>query len=247
MKKQMPNILLVIIVLVNLLFMSMYVGNNGLGRFISTTGVVFLAIGVVVFIFFLSIDPGYGWVKSIDLRKNYILIFTSLAICMVGAVLIVIGQHRHELHLETLAEVKRCQGLQAGNVAEVLKKDWYSLRDRQIHGALTVYLFQKKSNRNNYKIVASVNSEKSTQELDSLTISSETIPQPLSLDWQECVCPGVFEKDVSIDFERNQQLNQQVQFDLLMTMSEDVCAEPAVAGSITNIQLTLQNQPVAVR
>ncbi len=247
MKKQMPNILLVIIVLVNLLFMSMYVGNNGLGRFISTTGIVFLAIGIVVFIFFLSIDPGYGWVQSIDLRKNYILIFTSLAICMAGVVLIVIGQHRHELHLETMAEMERCQGLQAGNVAEVLKKDWYSLRDRQNHGALSVYLFQKKSNRNNYKIIASVNSQNSTQELDSLTVSSEVIPQPLTLDWQECACPGVFEKDVSVDFERNQQPDEQVQVDLLLTMRVGVGAEPAVAGSKSNIQLTLQNQTAAIR
>ena len=63
MRKHLPNILLCIVVLANIYFMTRYIRNNGMGMFLSTTGIVFLILGIVIFIFFLSIDPGYGWTK----------------------------------------------------------------------------------------------------------------------------------------------------------------------------------------
>ncbi len=211
--------LLLVVVLANIFFMGQYIWNNGLGMFFTITGTIFLVMGIVIFIFFLSIDPGYGWTKSIDLTKNYIMIFTSMAVCIAGVVLIVTGQHVNELHAQSVNEEKRCQELIAGNSEKVLKEDWYSLRDQKNMGLLTVYLFQKKSNRNNYKIVATLNQTGTTQTVRNLTISSESIPQAITVDSKDSVCSGVFEENISIDFVRHQKLNEQVQFDLSITIS----------------------------
>lgn len=221
MRKHLPNILLLIIILANMVFLGLFISSYGLGVFLTTTGTVFLVLGIIIFIFFLSIDPGYGWIRSIEFTKNYIFIFSSMAVCMAGVVLIVIGSHVHELQERAFNQVMRCQDLLTGNVAKVLEEDWYSLRDQQRHAAVSVYLFQKKSNRNDYKIIAVMKNCNSGQSIKDLVISSESIPHPMTVSEKKSSCPGVVEKDISIKFGRNRGMEQQVQFDLLVRVDEE--------------------------
>jgi hypothetical protein len=210
--------------------------------FFSTTGIVLLVLGIIIFIFFLSIDPGYGWTKSIDLTKNYIMIFTSMAVGMAGVVLIISGQHMNDLHVESIKANMRCQELVSGNVAKVLKKDWYSLRDQKSKKSLRVYLLQKKSDRNDYKIIATFNDAESKQVVQNFTITSYSIPQPITVDRDNLSCPGVFEKNISINFDIHQKLNEQIQFDLLITITEDTVPETDRAGGEKTVQFTLKNE-----
>jgi len=239
----MPNILLLIVVLANIFFMSRYIQYNGLGMFFSTTGIVFLILGIIIFIFFLSIDPGYGWTKSIDLTKNYIMIFTSIAVSLAGIVLIVTGQHMNELHLQSISDSKRCQQLMSGNAEKILLKNWYSLRDQDSKDSLDVYLFQKKSDRNNYKIIAALNETGTAQTVNNLTISSVAIPQPITINMKNSICPGVIEENISIDFDKHQKLNEQVEFDLLITISGNSVDELSRTKQEKTIVFSLKNIP----
>lgn len=222
--------------------MGSYISKNGLGLFFNTTGIIFLILGVIIFIFFLSIDPGYGWTRNIDLTKNYIMIFTSLAVSIVGIVFIVTGQHINELHVQDQDKKSRCKELIAGNAENVMKKDWYSLRDRKEQGPLNVYLFQKKSNRNNYKIIATINEPNLPLVTGDLTISSELIPQPITIAGKDSVCTGIFEKDINIDFNRHQQLREQVKFDLTMTIFEDKITGTESNSKEKTLRFTLQSK-----
>lgn len=242
MKKHLPNILLLIVVLANLFFIGSYVRNNGLGLFFSTTGIVFLVLGVFIFIFFLSIDPGYGWTKSIDLTKNYIMIFVSMAVSITGIVFIVTGQHINELQVQAENKQIRCQELIAGNAAEVLKKDWFSLRDQKKQDPLKVYLFQKKSDRNNYKIIATINNQNFPKVIRNLTISSRALPQPITVEENDTRCPGVFEKEISIDFDKHQKLKELVQFDLTVTISDSSVTESVSTKQEKIVRFTLQSR-----
>lgn len=232
MNKYLPNLLLVLVVSANIFFMGRYIRNNGLGMFLSTTGMVFLVLGLVIFIFFLSIDPGYGWSKTIDLTKNYIMIFTSMAIGIAGVVLIVVGQQMNELHVQSLNNDKRCRQLISGNAAEILKKDWYRLRNQKSRAGISVYLFQKKSDRNSYKIIGTIDDAKSSPAIKDLTITSMFIEQPIVANKNDSTCPGVFEKNISINLDRNQELNEQVQFDLVFTITAESGTERSGSGKI---------------
>ena len=241
MKKHMPNILLIIVVLANVFFISQYILKNSLGMFFNVTGIVFLILGIFIFIFFLSIDPGYGWTKSIDLTKNYIMIFTSLSVSIAGIVLIVTGQHINEIHVKSINDSKRCEQLLNGNAEKILIKSWYTLQDQDNKGSLNVYLFQKKSNRNNYKIIATLNDSGTTQNIHDLTISSVALPLPIIINTKDSVCPGVIEKDISIDFDKHQKLSEQIQFSILMTISGNLADEQSRTMSKQTISFNLKN------
>ena len=220
--------------------MGRYILHNGLGMFLSTTGIIFLVLGIIIFIFFLSIDPGYGWTKTIDLSKNYIMIFASMAIGITGVVLIVIGQQINEMYMQTLNEAKRCRQLLSGNAEEVLKQDWYTLCDQMNEDFFEVYLFQKKSNRNNYKIAVIKKSMESARTVKNLIITSELIPQLIMVNNDDSACSGVLEKDISINFKRNQQHNGNVRFDLLLTITDEATITPSEREK--KIQFSLKNE-----
>ncbi len=243
MKKNIPNILLVIVVLANVFFISRYVQTNDLGMFFNVTGIVFLILGIFIFIFFLSIDPGYGWTKSIDLTKNYIMIFTSLALSIAGIVLIVTGQHIHEIHVKSISDSKRCQQLLNGNAEKILIKSWYTLQDHDNKDSLNIYLFQKKSNRNNYKIIATLNDTGTTQNIHDLTISSVALPQSIIINTKDSACPGVIEKDISINFDKHQKLGEQVQFNILLTISGNLADKQSETISKQTMSFSLSNTP----
>ena len=241
MRKKLPNILLAIVVLVNIFFMGTYIRNNSLGLFLSTTGIVLLILGVIIFIFFLSIDPGYGWTKSIDLTKNYIMIFTSMAVSIVGVVLIITGQHMNELHVLSISEKERCQDIMGGKIAEVMKRDWYTLRDRLSQDKLDLYLFQKKSDRNNYKIIATIRDANISQTINNMAITSDSIPNTLYAVANNSKCPGVLEKNISIDFDKHQQTAGTVKFNLAVTVSESDITKTVMGGQGKTVQFTLQS------
>lgn len=220
----------------------MYVKNNGLGKFLNTTGIVFLVVGVLIFIYFLSIDPGYGWVKSMDLSKNYIMIFTSMAVGILGIVLIVSGQQIHELRIETLSKKSRCHAIIKGNAKDVLKNDWFRLRDWKEQPPVKTYLFQNKGNRNNYKLVATINNKDSTQTMDKLIISSDALLAPLIVENKQSACPEVIEVDISIDYTRHEELNELVSFSITVVVHEKWTAEEDSASVTKKLQFTLKNK-----
>jgi len=55
-------------------------------------------------LFFLSIDPGYGWVKSANLHKNHIVVSIFIVLFIVSVGLIIVGQrmtgHQTQAHLD---------------------------------------------------------------------------------------------------------------------------------------------------
>jgi len=242
MRKNLPNVLLLLVVLANVFFMGLYIRNNGIGLFLSTTGTVFLVLGIIIFIFFLSIDPGYGWTKSIDLTKNYIMIFTAMAVCMAGVVLIVSGKQLHDLHVASLSQKERCLELAAGKAPEVLKRDWYTLQDREDREFLHVYLFQKKSDRNEYKIIVTADRDSAATKIRQLVIASDSIPAPLQAAAKDASCPEVFEKNIRVDFDWQQQQNEQVRLDLLISLFEDAAAGALRTEPDKTLQFSLESK-----
>ena len=170
------------------------------------------------------------------------MIFTSLSVSIAGIVLIITGQHINELHIKSISDSKRCQQLLSGNAEKILVKNWYSLRDQDNKNSINIYLFQKKSNRNNYKIIATLNGTGTTQTIHDLTISSVAIPQPITIDTQDSECPGVIEKNISINFDKHQKLGEQVQFSISITTSENSADKPRVIPQQT-ILFNLKNNP----
>ena len=165
-----------------------------------------------------------------------------MAVGMAGVVLIISGQHMNDLHVESIKAQMKCQELVSGNVAKVMKKDWYSLRDQKSKNLIRVYLLQKKSDRNDYKIIATFNNAQSIQVVRNFTITSDSIPQSIAADKNDSSYPGVFEKNINIDFDIHQKLNEQIQLDLLITITEDDAHETDRAGGEKTVQFTLKNE-----
>lgn len=247
MRKHLPNILLLIFILTNIFFMGLYIRNNGLGLFLRTTGIVLVVLGVIIFIFFLSIDPGYGWIRSIDFSRNYIMIFSSMAVCILGMVFIVSGQHLDDLYRRTLNMEKRCQQLIAGKATQILQRDWYSLRDSHSLENIHVYLFQKKSDRNDFRIIATVDQTRSNEVIRDIVISSQAIPRQIAVDYQDSICPGVFEKDIFIEYGELQKRNGEVRFDLLLTLTGGPILKVSDAGEAKTVRFTLQTREYQIK
>ncbi len=89
-KRYMPTLLLLIVLACAVSFSLLYLFHHGLGRFLRLAGYVFLATSFLSFLFFLSIDPGYGWISSPDLQKNHMAlsIFIILFILSIGLILL---------------------------------------------------------------------------------------------------------------------------------------------------------------
>lgn len=218
MKKHLPNLLLLAVLSTGSFAVWAYIRAYGIGRFLGATGIVFLLLGIVIFIFFLSIDPAYRWAKSIDLTRNYIIIFISMAVSMTGIVLLVTGQHIDALHNEAQYIENRCSGILSGKAPEIVGRDWYVLQDRKRSELVNVYLFRKKSDRNKFTIIATRSVDDPEVEIRKLTISSSAISSRVSAYPEDSVCPGVFEENISVDYDMHQQLNGHVVFDLSLAI-----------------------------
>ncbi len=107
MKKSMPTILSFIIGCTLIAGTGWYCFHFGVGKSLSAFGFILLAAAILLFLFFLSIDPGYGWTRSDNFNKNYIVIFITLAIFIIGVALIFIGQHLSKEQVTSLGSVPK--------------------------------------------------------------------------------------------------------------------------------------------
>lgn len=113
----MPTILLLIILLSLLSFSLVFFLQYGLGKSLSLVGYIFLVASILSFLFFLSIDPGYGWATSGNLYKNYIVISVFIVLFIISVVLIVVGHRVSELRNTTICELRGKEQLRATQVA----------------------------------------------------------------------------------------------------------------------------------
>ncbi len=88
----MPTFLFLIVLLATVSLSLLFYLRYGLGRSLCLAGYILLAISLLSFLFFLSIDPGYGWVRSSDLRKNHITVFIFIGLFIVSLGLIILGR-----------------------------------------------------------------------------------------------------------------------------------------------------------
>jgi len=104
MKRHLPTLLLLIILSSFVSLSLVFFLHNGLGKSLSLIGYIFLAASILAFLFFLSIDPGYGWVNSANLHKNHIVVSIFIVLFIVSIGLIVVGQrmtgHHTQAHLD---------------------------------------------------------------------------------------------------------------------------------------------------
>lgn len=219
--------------------MGIYLWHYGLGAFLSTAGIVFSLISILVFIFFLSIDPGYGWSKSKNLHKNYIMISGSISVCVIGVILFVIGQRLNAIETQANKTRQRCQDIRNGKTAEVLKEDWYKLRDEKIFEGVRVSLFQKKDDEAQYKIIAAVSAETNAMSLRKILISSQAMATPIALVDEDLLCPEVFEKNIVIPSHGGQERVEQIKFDVLVRYTSG--GDSTIESAEETYQCRLQN------
>ena len=117
MKRYMPTILLLIILLSLLSFSLVFFLQYGLGKSLSLVGYIFLVASILSFLFFLSIDPGYGWAISGNLYKNHIVMSVFIVLFIVSVVLIVVGHRVSELRNRTISEHRGTEQLVVTPVA----------------------------------------------------------------------------------------------------------------------------------
>ncbi len=100
MKRYLPTILLLIILSTFISCSLVFFLHNGLGKSLSLIGYIFLAASILAFLFFLSIDPGYGWVKSANLHKNHFVVSVFIVLFIVSVGFIVLGRQmtNHQDH-----------------------------------------------------------------------------------------------------------------------------------------------------
>ncbi len=91
MKRYLPTLLLLIFLLTFISFSVAFFLHNGLGKSLCLLGYILLAASILSFLFFLSIDPGYGWVKSVNLHKNHRFVFLFILLFITSIGIIVLG------------------------------------------------------------------------------------------------------------------------------------------------------------
>ncbi len=91
MKRYLPTLLLLIILSTFISFSVVFFLHNGLGKSLCLIGYILLAASILSFLFFLSIDPGYGWVKSANLHKNHRFVFLFIILFIVSISIIILG------------------------------------------------------------------------------------------------------------------------------------------------------------
>lgn len=117
MKRYMPTILFLIILLSLLSFSLVFFLQHGLGKSLSLVGYIFLVASILSFLFFLSIDPGYGWATSVNLYKNYIVISVLVVLFIISIVLIVVGHQVSELQNPMICEHRGTEQISVKQVA----------------------------------------------------------------------------------------------------------------------------------
>lgn len=102
MKRHLPTLLFLIILLSFSSVALLFLLHHGPGKTLRLAGYIFLGASLLSFLFFLSIDPGYGWVKPANPQKNQVVLSAFLALFILSIGLIVLGQRMSESHTRSL-------------------------------------------------------------------------------------------------------------------------------------------------
>lgn len=210
----------------------LFLRHYGIGGSLNTLGIIFTIGSVLIFVFFLSIDPGYGWVKSTNYTTSYIVISISVLICIVGVILMALGSGIHEGRLRVIAEENRCKSFQEGNVVRVMADDWFYLSDKKQLNDIDVYFFRKRGDVSLFRILAVVDQGKVNM-VSELEVYSELLAKPVNITSAECLCPGVFEREFCISNSKKEQLSGNAQFTVTAKGSGEA------AGSIVTLKCVL--------
>ena len=236
-KKNVLNLLVMALSLVFVAFTVLFLRHYGIGGSLNTLGIIFTIGSVLIFVFFLSIDPGYGWVKSTNYTTVYIVMSISVLICIVGVILMALGSGIHEERVKEIAAENRCKAFQEGNAAMVMADDWFYLVDKKTFDDITAYFFRKRGDVALFKIVAVVNQGK-VNVVNELEVFSDFLVQPVTITSAECLCPGVFEREFSVSYAKKEQLGSGAQFTLTAKGSGEA------AGAIVTLKCDLLNEAV---
>lgn len=222
MRKYLPNLIfLTLLTCIISLFLFLF-KRFDLGVTVEALGGVMTAAGLFSFIFFLSIDPGYAWTKSVNFNTNYVIMTVAGIIFIAGVALLSIGNNIHSLAVKEKDENIRCRSMVSGKVENVAGKDWYKLHDSRILGKLSAYLFRKRGGNEKYKVVVVNSARNQAPSIQQVMVSSKFIAQPIIIKEREGVCASVFEHDLKLDRMRLKQEGKEdsIGFDLMVTYHE---------------------------
>jgi len=200
----------------------LFLRHYGLGGSLNTLGIIFTIGSILIFVFFLSIDPGYGWARSINYSVSYTVIATSVVICIVGIMLMALGRGMHEGEERKLAASNRCDALRAGEATKVMAEEWFYLASEKNMTDISLYLFRKRGDIAAFKIVVLFEPGELGASVKELVISSPLLEQPIKVMAEECLCPGVYEKDLSVGYANKEQLSIGAQFTVTMIGSSEL-------------------------
>jgi len=220
-KKNLPNIILLVLVTGCAGLLIFLYKSFGLGLFLNTLGGCIIVVGVLAFIFFLSIDPGYGWAKNVNFIANYIAISATVVVLLTGVALLFLGRKIHVDAIQNAKDIGRCQELKNKNVADVIGRDWYFLTDRKDNGNLILYLFQKKGEVKNFKVIAIESLKENVRNIREILISSVFYQEPVVVKARGGACAGVFEGDVVTLSSEDAKNKSNTSFDVLVAYGED--------------------------
>lgn len=216
MKKNLPNIVLLILFAVFAGFLVFLYKGFGLGVFVKALGIVMFSAGVLAFLFFLSIDPGYGWSKTVNFNANYITISVSIAVSIVGLVLFLTGRTVHITTIQEQAEAARCRSMVEGNVGDVIDSEWYFLSDRKGDEKLSLYLFQKKGEIKNFKLIVINSSNDVEHKIRDIKVSSAMSEDSVILQARDGACSGIFEGNVMTHMPKTSAGKPITKFDVMV-------------------------------
>ncbi len=237
MKKNLPNIIILLFLSVSSGLLIFLYRSFGLGLFLKSFGIFMLIAGILVFIFFLSIDPGYAWSKTVNFNANYIAISAAVFICIAGSLLFFLGREIHDTTIQKASEMTRCRDLLNGHVGETIGKEWYFLSDRKDEKDLSLYLFQKRGEAEKFKIIAIDSSPGNTERVREIRVNSVYGLSPVVMVAEDGVCSGIFEAEILTHRPENLKVDSKVSFDVLVAYNEK---EKRAAGGGKKIQLNFQ-------
>ncbi len=234
MKKNLPNIILLILLSSSSVLLFYLFKSFGLGMFLKAFGIFMILAGIFVFIFFLSIDPGYGWSKKVNFNSNYLAISAAVIICIAGSLMFFLGK---EIQVSTFleeSEKTRCQQMRDGLVGNALGKDWFFLSDKKIESSVTLYLFQKRGEAEKYKVIVVDSPEGNANEVSKVNVSSAYCKNIEVFQAKGDFCAGIFEGDIVTRSPEGVAIGSKVIFNVKLTFN---ASGSSVVSGQKNIKL----------
>ncbi len=219
-KKNLPNIILLVLFVGISCFLVYFYKSFGLGLFLKNKGIFVIIIGMLAFVFFLSIDPGYGWSKKINLTANYITISIAVVVLITGFLLLLLGGNIHENTVEKEIEKARCRNMLSENARDAVDSKWYFLTDKNDDENLALYLFQKKGEIKNFKLIAIESLKGNIGSIKEIQISSAYYKNPVVLQARDGDCTGVFEGNIITRKPEKPEGVSKNSFDVLVVYNE---------------------------